>query len=192
MRHQVETDRLTQLEKLVADLGDRLSDLEGSKWQRVTIAAGILSTNPRTMVYRLTNYPELYPEGIAWRWNPTQSLRLINISEWRKAEESYFTSQKNRRECALAIAREARKSNKQRERDTAAKWRRLSVAAEELFCHPATLAYQIKSHPETYREGIAWKWNRNGSLKLVNVAEWLKAEAEKSVDKSTLKQKGGK
>jgi hypothetical protein len=172
---------------IVNSLGDRLAQLEGSKWQRIAVAAKTLSANPRGLIYKLTNYPELYPEGLAWKWNSTHSIRFINVEQWRKAEESYFTEQKNRRESALAIANEARKSTKEMERDSAAQWKRLSVAAEELFCHPGTFTYQIKTYPHIYKEGKAWKWNRTKTRRLISVPGWRQADEKKALDKSKIK-----
>lgn len=189
MLYPTDQDRIRELERQVAALGDRLADLEGNKWQRLEVAAGILHCHRNTLHYRLNNYPELYPEGIVWRWNPPKTYRLVNIREWRKADEGYYRLEKNRRQTAIAMMQEAKRLDRERQKNCSHAWKKPGIAAELLGCHTTLFDYRIKTFPNYYQEGKAWKWNDRQTFRLINVLEWRKADERRSVDKSKLKQK---
>jgi hypothetical protein len=83
------SSRLDQLEKLVAHLHQRIADLEGDHWVTTGIARKALFISRATIIYRITNHPDVYPEGIVWRWNGTGKSRLINLPEWRRAQGTW-------------------------------------------------------------------------------------------------------
>lgn len=53
-------------------------------------------------------------------------------------------------------------------------WQRVKPAAQKLDIAPGTLIYRLKAHPDVYREGKCWKWNRSKTHRLINLSEWRK------------------
>ncbi len=89
MLRPTDKERIAELERRIARLDERLADLEGPNWVKTGEASKKLYLSQQTIDYRLRKFPEIYKEGVVWRWNPNGEHRLINLREWRKVDPRF-------------------------------------------------------------------------------------------------------
>ena len=57
-------------------------------------------------------------------------------------------------------------------------WKKVGDAAKILGKSPSNIIYKLQTKPNIYKEGKTWKWNREKTYRLINIAAWRKADAK--------------